>query len=132
MGAPPVLEFEALAAGLRFDRVMYTVTEEMIAAYVGALGSASAAPTGVVPPGFAGLFARASYLSAYTMPPGGVLLSQSMCWIGPVRVGEAVTLRATVRLAEERGGRRTVTIETLASDRSGEQVAAIETVVAWP
>jgi hypothetical protein len=132
MGHDAELTFEALAPGLRFAPQEVTITPAQLAGYAEALGADSSAGEDVVPPGFAGILARRSYLSGYRMPPGGVLLSQSVIWSAPARLGGPLRVEAGVRSAREHKSRRIVVIDTLIFQIAREPVATVETVVSWP
>jgi hypothetical protein len=126
----PFLTFDLLEAGVPFEPVELEIGADLLARYSIVLGSRIEGPPGMVAPGFAPILARRSYLSQYTMPPGGVLIGQSVAWFAPVRMGR---LEVRARVASTAAGRRPIaTIETTIHQGQAGPAARIETTVSWP
>jgi hypothetical protein len=127
----PELTFELLRSGLRFEPVDCVIDADFVARYAAALGEVGEPSPGTVPPGLASILARRSYLERHSMPPGGVLLGQSVAWFAPARLGWPLRLQAAVGSTRV-GSRRIAAIETLVHQGGEEPLARIETTVSWP
>ncbi|MCW3003135.1 MAG: hypothetical protein JWQ20_2433 [Conexibacter sp.] len=127
----PELHWDVLEPGRTFRPLVLSVTAEMVREHALVLGADHDLYERYVPPGFAGILGRRSYLEDFRMPPGGVLLRQSIRWLAPALLDEPIEAVATVRTREERDGRRRVVIDTDAR-QSATTVCEIEMSLGWP
>lgn len=127
----PLLAFDELRLGRRFRPFTLTVTADMVEGYVDVVGEGNDLYERYVPPGFAGVLGRSSYLQEHRMPPGGFLLRQSIEWVRPAVLDQAIVAEAEVVDREQEGDRRVVTIRTIAR-QDGEEVARVTQRAAWP
>jgi hypothetical protein len=127
----PELTYDVALATREFAEQLFEVTDEDVAAYRVITGDSSPLYEQYVPPGFAAVFARSSWLSEHRMPGGGVLLRHDLQWLRPALVGRPLVLRARVADAEQVGEKRTLTLETTVH-QDGELVARATVVARWP
>lgn len=137
----PELLYDDLAVGRTFPEMSFELSEEVVAAYMAAVGDANplyvAEPvegsgSAIAPPGLWGVWGRRSYLANARMPPGGVLAGLEMVFEAPVYVGDVLTAQAKVADRWEKGERRFVTIETEARDGNGDVCGLVRVTAIWP
>jgi len=127
----PLLLFDDLPQGRSFRPFRMTVTPEQIESYKQIVGRSNGLYDRFVPPGFAGIFGRLSYLQDYAMPPGGVLLGQTIEWLAPAEIGREVECEAVVTEQERDGDRMKVTLQTSVR-QDGKDVCRITVRNGWP
>jgi hypothetical protein len=125
------LTFAAAVAIGEFAEQLFDVTADDVAAYRAVTGDTSPLYERYVPPGFAGIFARQSWLSEHRMPGGGILLRHDIRWLRPALVGRPLRIRARVVGAERSDGNQTLTLETTAH-QDDELVALVQVTARWP
>ena len=130
----PLLSFASLHRGRSFGPTPFSVTEELVQAFMEATGdqnplyedAAAARAAGftgpVAPPGLAGVWARLAYVSGYSMPPGGFMVGQRFRLCGVVPVGAVLELEAGVEEADPADPRRRVSLACRA--RLGDDIVA--------
>jgi len=127
----PFLSWDDLEEGRTFQPFRTRVESSDIDVFRTIVGDLAVPDSSTVPPGFAGIWGRRSYLERHRMPPGGVLLAFDVRWLAPARAGEDVVATAVVRQRQEKDGKRSVIIRTTAIQ--GEQtVAEITSRLGWP
>jgi len=129
--AKSYLSFTELHEGTSFAPTASVISSDQVRVYRRVLGLVADDRPGLVPAGFAGILARRGYLHGNSMPPGGIMLGQSVRWLRPARVDEPIEVRARVSSRFERKSHRIVVIECELS-QDGDPVARIETTVSWP
>jgi len=140
----PELLYEDLTIGKEFPVFEYSITTELVSAFVRATGDDNPLYKdetlckgqgfqGVLAPsGLAGIFGRLSYLQHRRMPPGGVLARQDMEFYGPFYVGETLKVKARVVDRFTKNERRFVVIESEAESPEGRKVALVRVMAIWP
>lgn len=126
----PLLTFDSMRPGRRFRTLDFTVTPERVERYREATDDA-VDYEGCVPPAFGAILARLAYLQDHRMPPGGVLLRQSVQWLAPALVGRPISATAEVTGRDEKKGRKLVMIACTAS-QGGRSVAVMTLEALWP
>lgn len=127
----PELRWEMLEQGRTFRPFVLRVTPEMVAVYEQVVGERHELHRRFVPPGMAGILGRRSYLEDHRMPPGGILLRQSIRWDRPALLDEPMEAEATVRERTQAGDRRKVVMDTVVR-QSGSRVATVAMTLGWP
>ncbi len=127
----PELSWDLLEPGRTFRPLRLAVTRDMVADHAEIIGADDDLYRRYVPAGFAGILGRRAYLEDYRMPPGGVLLRQSIRWLVPAVLDQPMEATATVGDREERQGRRRVAIGIVVR-QSSVTVCEIETSLGWP
>jgi acyl dehydratase len=127
----PELTFDVAVAKGEFAEQVFEVSEDDVAAYRAVTGDDSPLYERYIPPGFAGIFARQSWLSEHRMPGGGVLLRHDIRWLRPALVGRPLRIRARVADAKQEGDKRTLTLETTAH-QDDLPVALVRVTARWP
>jgi acyl dehydratase len=127
----PELTFEQARAIGTFEPFDFCVTPADIDAYSAVTGDASPLYATTVPPGFAGIFGRQSYLREHQMPPGGILLRQDIAWHEPASIGTPLEIKAEVVDAVDNGEKKTITFRTTAR-QEGRVVCVVDLMARWP
>jgi acyl dehydratase len=125
------LRFETLDVGRTFPPLRVTIDDAQVGAYVDATGDDWPGYDRIVPPGYAAILGRQAYLRHYDMPPGGVLLRETIEWIKPARIGIETIVQARVVDRSQQGNRRRVVFAAVARQQ-GEDVARVEIHAGWP
>jgi hypothetical protein len=128
-----LLRFESLTVGRKFPATPFLVGPELVDAYVEVTGDDDPAyrgPSGILPPGLAGVWSRLAYANDYRLPAGGFMASQDLYLVGTARVGEALLLSAEVTALGD-VERRELTLECQACDASGAPVGGSRIAARW-
>ena len=141
----PELTFADLPVGRTFRPLEYPITRDLVQEFMETVGDRNplyfeeanaqktALGSSIAPPGLAAIYARLSYLQDHTMPSGGVLAKQEFEFLGPVRVGD--TLKVKARVSEgylDEKERKRVTFSIEAGTQKGQPVSAIRLYAIWP
>lgn len=141
----PELTFADLPVGRTFRPLEYPITRDLVGEFMETVGDrnplywdeASAQETAlgspIAPPGLAAIYARLSYLQDHTMPSGGVLAKQEFEFLGPLRVGD--TLKVKARVSEsylDEKERKRVTFFIEAENQIGETISKVRLYAIWP
>ncbi len=139
----PELVFSDLEAGRGFRPLYFDLTPERVEEFMATVGDrhpcywdeneAEAVGGLLAPPGLAAVFARLSYLQDHTMPSGGVLAKQEFEFPAPMRVGDRLTVQASVfeSYVDEKGRLR-VNFLIEAADGNGVVVCRVRLYAIWP
>jgi hypothetical protein len=130
-GEPPELTFDLAREIGTFPALTFTVTEDDVRAYQMIVGHDHEEYARHVPPGFACIFGRRSYLEHYRMPPGGILLKQDITWFAPAKLNVPVLVEPRVAEAVEFDGKKNLTMECTAT-QDGERVMVTRVTLRWP
>lgn len=133
-GPEPELDWSAIAACAAFPRVPFTVSDDVVDAYLEATGEQHAlyeARGGFVPPLFATLVRLVKRSLGGRWPSGTIQLDHRLATFRPIRRGEQLTLDARIRNAEIRNGKAYFTTRSVMRDEAGSVVGVQESTSMW-
>ena len=141
----PELVFADLPEGRTFRTLQYPITQALVNQYMEIIGdrnplyleASTAGKTSpgapLAPPGLAAIYARLSYLQDYSMPSGGVLAKQEFDFVGPLRIGDDLQVKAKVVASHlDQKQRKRVAFQIEARNPSGDLVSVIRLEAIWP
>jgi len=123
------VSYDELTAGYEFPPVRYSLTSEIVEAYVQAVGADERAH---VPPLAVAARAIATLGELIELQPGTIHAAQEFELYRLVPVGAAVTCVATVARKLSRGPMRMLTLEMNVSDESGAPVQKGRSTIVLP
>jgi acyl dehydratase len=109
---PSKINYEKLATGYQFAPSSFRLDSQRVRAYLKAVEDHNSvyAEQQIVPPMAIAALAMAAMFSGLDLPPGAIHVSQSLEFVGLVRVGEELTSYARVSRKTERGKFHLLTI----------------------
>lgn len=131
----PTLLYEDLTPGRKFAPLVFPLDRKLVDRYQRLIEGTEeryTGPNSLAPLGLATVWARKSYLEEYSMPPGGVLLGQTITSLAPTQVGEVLYVQAEVVSREERDGKRNASIRAVAVLSDGRPCVEVLIAARWP
>lgn len=129
----PELVFSDLRQGVSFRPLHYPVDAKLVALYMETVGDRHPLYAELAPPGLAAIYSRLSYLQDHSMPSGGVLAKQEFEFMGPIRIGDVLTVTARVKESRiDEKGRRRVAFEIHARNQQAGEVSITRLHAIWP
>lgn len=123
------IEYQGLKAGQEFPPASFQVEPTTVADYLKAVGEDNAIyrNTGLVPPMAVAALALKSLISAISMPPGTIHVSQEFEFMAAVSAQDTLTSQATVSRIQERGKLHLITVAVSVLNQKNEPVLAGKT-----
>lgn len=128
------IEYQDLKAGQEFPPAAFQVDSTTVADYLKAVEEDNAIyqNTGLVPPMAVAALALKSLISAISMPPGTIHVSQEFEFIDTVNTQDTLTSRAGVSRIQERGKLHLISIDINVSNQEQKPVLAGKTSFILP
>lgn len=128
------IEYQDLKAGQEFPPAAFQVDSTTVADYLKAVEEDNAVyqNTGLVPPMAVAALALKSLISAISMPPGTIHVSQEFEFIDTVNTQDTLTSRASVSRAQERGKLHLISVDINVSNQEQKPVLAGKTSFILP
>jgi acyl dehydratase len=123
------IEYQDLKAGQEFPPAAFQVDSTTVDDYLKAIEEDNAIykNTGLVPPMAVAALALKSLISAISMPPGTIHVSQEFEFIDTVNTQDTLTSRAGVSRIQERGKLHLISIDISVSNQKQKPVLAGKT-----
>ncbi len=123
------IEYQDLKAGQEFPPAAFQVDSTTVDDYLKAIEEDNAIykNTGLVPPMAVAALALKSLISAISMPPGTIHVSQEFEFIDTVNTQDTLTSRAGVSRIQERGKLHLISIDISVSNQEQKPVLAGKT-----
>ena len=128
------IEYQELKAGQEFPLAAFQVDSTTVADYLKAVEEDNAIyqNTGLVPPMAVAALALKSLISAISMPPGTIHVSQEFEFIDTVNTQDTLTSHAGVSRIQERGKLHLISVDINVSNQEQKPVLAGKTSFILP
>ncbi len=122
-------EYQDLKAGQEFPPASFQVDSTTVADYLKAVGEDNVIyrNTGLVPPMAVAALALKALISAISMPPGTIHVSQEFEFMATVSTRDTLTSQATVSRIQERGKLHLITVAVSVLNQENKPVLAGKT-----
>lgn len=124
-----------MTVGERFGPFRYEVSEDLVRRYRLAVDDHELEVVDgepVAPPALLTFPALQLIEDSYAPRPGGIHAQQDFEFLAPIRVGAVLTLTGVLSMMQLKRGRRYFTVESVAVDDRGVEVARSRTVGLYP
>jgi len=125
----PKINFSQLNTGYEFEPASFRLSDEMVTAYLDAVGGNSDIYRNnrIAPPMLVAALAMAAMAAGLSMPPGAIHVSQEVQFLRPVEVDGVLTSYARVNRKVDRGKFHMLTIGIKVMDQAQNTVLSGET-----